>query len=270
MNEISKQVTRARRRLLIGKFFRIFCWSCFAGLLIAAIGLAVPKIWHLSFLGETVSESNWMWSWIGGGCLFGLLTATILTWMGRDSQMTAAVEVDRRFGLKERLSSALSLDENHLDDEAAQALLTDAAEKAQTIDVRDQFGYQPTWKAALPLLPGLVLFALMFVPNAALDQTASAKDAQKIDKEQVKVAVEKAKKKLEKKAKEAPTKGLKDALEDLNALAKKVDKLGDGKSDDKKQSLVKINDIKKQLEDRQKQLGGSEQIKQKFKKLSVR
>ena len=44
MNEINKQVSRAKRRLITGRFFRVLTWSMFAGLLLAAIGMVIPKI----------------------------------------------------------------------------------------------------------------------------------------------------------------------------------------------------------------------------------
>jgi len=268
MNEISRQVSRAHQRLFIGQFFRILCWAVFAGLMIAAIGLAVPKIWHLGFLETASNQATWNWSWIGGGLLLGLIVASTMAWFGRESRLTAAVEIDQRFGLKERISSALAIDESIAQSEVGQALIKDASEKAQTIDVRDKFGFHPNWKAALPILSALVLVALMFVPNAVLDKKADAKEPTKLNTEQVKVAVEQAKKKLIERAKDVPTKGLKDALEKLDSLDKKLDNMSKGDTEDKKESLVKLNDIKKQLEDRQKQLGGTNELKKNFKKLS--
>lgn len=268
MNEISRQVARAHRRLLIGQFFRILCWSVFAGLLLAAVGLAIPKIWHLEMLTDAAVQNTWTWSWIGGGLLLGLLVATGMTWFGRKSRLNSAIEVDRRFGLKERMSSALVLDEKTAESDAGRALINDAAARAQTIDVRDKFGYQPTWRAALPVLPALILAVLMFVPNAAMDKRADASEINKINAERVKIAVEQAKKKFSDKAKDMETKGLKDALAKLDSLEKKIDDVAGGNSEDKKESLIKLNDVKKQLEDRQQQLGDADQLKESLKKLS--
>ncbi len=268
MNEISRQVARAQRRLMVGQFFRILCWSVFAGLLLAVVGLAIPKIWHLEFLNDATFQDTWTWSWIGGGLLAGLLVAAGMTWFGRESRLNAAIEVDRRFGLKERMSSAMVLDQTTAESDAGRALIDDAVSRAQTIDVRDKFGFQPTWRAALPVIPALILAALMFVPNAAMDKRADASESNKIDAERVKVAVEQAKKKFSEKAKETESKGLKDALAKLDSLDKKIDNLAKGDPDDKKESLVKLNDVRKQIEDRQKELGGADEMKESLKKLS--
>ena len=106
MNEINIQVARAKRRLMIGRFFQILAWSMFAGLLLAAIGMLIPKIWYLGFLENPQLQENWIYGWIGGGLLVGLFVSMLLTWMQRKSELDVAVDVDRRFELKERLSSA--------------------------------------------------------------------------------------------------------------------------------------------------------------------
>ena len=78
MNEINKQVARARRRMMIGKFFNILAWAAFAGLLLAVIGMAIPKIWHLEFLQTQDQHTtrglipgswagSWQDSWLPAG-----------------------------------------------------------------------------------------------------------------------------------------------------------------------------------------------------------
>ena len=47
MEEIKRQVGRARRRLIMQQFVSVAVWTLFAALLLAVIGLAVPKIWPL-------------------------------------------------------------------------------------------------------------------------------------------------------------------------------------------------------------------------------
>ena len=55
MKEINKAVAIAQRRLAIGQLFSILTWAAFVSLLIAAIGVAIPKIWHLGFSGNSKS-----------------------------------------------------------------------------------------------------------------------------------------------------------------------------------------------------------------------
>ncbi len=266
MNEIKKQVNRAHRRIIFGRFVAIVYWSLFVGLLLAATALAVPKIWHLDFLDSATSLQTWNYAWVAGGLLGGILFAIIWTVFGKQSHLSTAVEVDQRFKLKERLSSALSLTQQELESEAGQALVQDAQRRAETLDVREQFRWNPTWKVLLPLAPIILLLGLMFIPNAtaiANPNASSGADAEKKSQ----VAVEEARKKLKKKLEEMETKGLKDSKLDIEALAKKIDNLSSEPNDEKRDALVKLNDIKKQLDERREELGDSQSIKDQLQKM---
>lgn len=266
MNEIKKQVNRAHRRIIFGRFVAIVYWSLFVGLLLAVTALAVPKIWHLDFLDSATSLQTWNYAWVAGGLLGGILFAIIWTVFGKQSHLSTAVEVDQRFKLKERLSSALSLTQQELESEAGQALVQDAQRRAETLDVREQFRWNPTWKVLLPLAPIILLLGLMFIPNAtaiANPNASSGADAEKKSQ----VAVEEARKKLKKKLEEMESKGLKDSKLDIEALAKKIDNLSSEPNDEKRDALVKLNDIKKQLDERRKELGDSQSIKDQLQKM---
>ena len=266
MDEINQQVRAARRRLTIARFTHAFGWAVFAGLLLTVIGLAIPKIWHLGFLATQDHHDAWTLSWLVVGGLTGLLVACVLAWKGRESEVTAATEIDRRFGLKERLSSAVALPATDRESEAGHALLADAKDAASMIDVRDQFGIQPTWRLALPLIPLALLFAIGFLPNAT--PVAAAANSNIENRTQVKTAIEEARKKLAEKKRQLATKGLDETKLDLNSLEKKFDQLLDDKSVTKKDVLVKLNDIKQQISERKQQLGGSKELKKSLNRLS--
>ncbi|MCH2183622.1 MAG: hypothetical protein MK108_16610 [Mariniblastus sp.] len=265
MNEIKKQVTRAHRRILLGNFLTVACWSLFAGLLIATVAMAIPKVWHLGFLGTPEAAQAWNYGWVGGGLAAGLLVAIVWVLLGRQSHLSTAVEVDQRFKLKERLSSALSLTDRELESEAGQALVQDAQKRAETLDVREQFRWHPTWKALLPLAPVVLLLSLMFIPNASA-MASPAPTANDVEN-QSQVAVEEARKKLKKKLEEMQAKGLKDSKLDIDALTKKIDNLSTEPTKEKRDALVKLNDIKKQLDERRKELGDSQSIKDQLQKM---
>ena len=266
MNEINQQVRRARRRVVTGKFFSMLTMAAFCGLLVAVVGMAIPKIWHLDFLQSQNHHDAWVYSWIIGGAVLGFLTAAVLTWKSKSSSMDVAVEVDKRFGLKERLSSAMSLSAEEADTKAGQALVADAESRAQTIDVRDEFPFQPNWRALLPLIPIALLVGLMFIPNA--EKNALAGESSEIAKKKREVVVTEFKKKIEEKRERRLTEGLKDADKDVKSLEEKFDKLlEDGNMGNKKQSLVKLNDIKKQIEDKQREVGNSKDLRQSLNKL---
>lgn len=267
MNDINRQVSKARQRIFLGKFFRILGWSLFAGLLVAAVGLTFPKIWALESLDTDAAVKNWNVGWIAGGAGLSFLISIVLTWVSRGSSIDAAMEVDRRFGLKERISSALSLAPQVAESAAGAALIEDANRRAQKIDVRDEFPFKPTWKALLPLFPAMVLAALIFLPNATQETRAESPESLSEKKKQVRVAIKESKKKLRDKLNQLEEKGLQDAKLDFKSLGRKIDELETEKGELKKDALVKLNEIKKQLDSEKKQFGDAEEMKKNFNKL---
>jgi len=266
MNHIQKQVVSARRRLFFIELIRTLGISLFIGLMVAAIAVAVPKIWHLPFLSEASNAEIWNWSWIGGGILLGLVGAVAWTWRRCAGSLDAALEVDQRFGLKERLSSAMELTDSELDTEAGQALVRDANDRAESLELSEKFDLQPTRQLLLPLVPAVLVLGLIFVPDAVAAEVVEKAPAP--EKVEINSTVEEAKKKIQKKIEEMKAKGLKDADKNLDSLQKKIDNLSSGLKDDKKEALVKLNNVKKQIEDRQRQIGGdSKEMKKNLNQL---
>ena len=266
MDEINRQVRQARRRMVTRRFLKVFAWSLFAGMLVAVIGLAIPKIWHLPFLTTVDHHEAWMAAWLIGGGVLSLIVAGVLTYRGRPHSDDAAIEVDRRFGLRERLTSAMTLEQRDRGSDAGRALLRDAEDRASTIDVRDKFKMDADWRLGLPLIPILLLLAIAFLPNAVADQSINAADAS-LNREQLKVAIKEMKKKVEEQQKSLLAKGLEDAAGKLDPLKKKLDNLNPEQLNDRKDALVKLNDIRKQIEDRQKELGDNKGLKESLNKL---
>jgi hypothetical protein len=143
--------------------------------------------------------------------------------------------------------------------------MEDAASRAEMIDVRDEFRFQPSLRALLPLVPVLLLVALIFIPNA--EKRAVANEPENVEHKQIEVAIKELKKQVEKKREERIAKGLKDANKNLNSLEKKFDQLLDDKNTDKKEALIKLNDIKKLIQDRRKELGSTKELKESLNKL---
>lgn len=264
MEEIKRQVGRAQRRLIGQQFLSIVVWSLFATLLIAAIGLAVPKIWALNLKADV-----WTWSWIGGGLAVGLVAASIWTYVVRRSSIDAAIELDRRFGLKERVSSTLALNEQERASEVGQALVEDAIRKVGRIDVSEQFRFQPNWRFALPVVPAAVIAGLLFIPDAALENKATASTQTQAElKKKIEGEAKKILAKINKPAEKKPE--TEEELQTDNLLkevAKKLNDLQNKDGLDKKQVQIQINDIAKQIEKRQQELGGAKDMKKQLDRL---
>ena len=119
----------------------------------------------------------------------------------------------------------------------------------------------------LPLIPVAIALTLAFVPNAVAAEPTPAKP--ELKKREAKVAIEEARKKLKKKVEEMEARGLKDAAQNMKSLQKKIDNMSSKLGDDKKQTLVELNNIKKSVEDRQRQIGGnSKELKKQLKQLN--
>jgi hypothetical protein len=261
MEEIKRQVGRAQRRLVLQQFWRVIGWSLFATLLLATIGLAIPRLWVLS-----VDQQIWDWSWIGGGVVAGLLTAAIWTYVIRRTRLDAAIEIDRRFGLKERVSSTLALSNDELSSDVGQALVTDAIRRVERIDVREQFRVSPTWRLVLPLAPAIAIAALMMLPNAAMKQAQASAESTPEIKKQIKTATQKLQERLRETQKKAEEQGLQDS-DVLKEINKELDKLVSKESADRKDALIKINDLAKEIEKRKQELGGADKMRKDLDKL---
>ena len=261
VEEIKRQVGRAQRRLVMQQFWRVFGWSLFTTLLLAAIGLAIPRIWIIN-----VEQRVWDWSWIGGGIAVGLLMAGIWTYWIRRTQIDAAIEIDRRFGLKERVSSTLALTPEELGSDIGQALVSDAIRRVERIDVREQFRVSPSWRLVLPLAPVLAIAVLVMLPNAAAKKAEAAAENTPEIKKQIKVATQKLQERLRESQKKAEELGLKDA-DALKEVNKQLDSLVNRDTTDRKDALIKINDLAKEIEKRKQDLGGADKIRKELDKL---
>lgn len=262
MEEIKRQVARARRRMNLAQFLRMVSWSLTAALAVALIGVAIPRIWAIS-----VAPEAWNWSWIGGAAATGLIVGWIIAFVRRRGDLEAAIELDRRYGLKERVSSSLSLTAEERQSDFGQALLSDAARRVQRIDVREHFAVPMTWRTLLPLAPALAMFAVLFFVPLAESKVTASPDSPQQSKERAKKAVTELEKKIELQKKEAAEKGLKDAEAALDELARQAQKLKSDNAIDRKEAMVKLNDMAKELQKRKNELAGNEQFKKQLEEL---
>jgi hypothetical protein len=266
MDKLHQQVRRARGRMNLQSFLGVLIWSIFAWLIVAAVALGVPKLWAVGFAAATAQI--YTWSIVGGAVALGLATAGMITWLRRRNELEAAIELDHRYGLKERISSTLALTPEELHSEAGQALLNDALRRVERIDIGEKFGVRADWKAALPLVPALVVFVLaMFVPDAIKREDAEASARNVEIRKQVKAATENLKKPIKDLKQEAEEKGLTDAEAVFDKLEQGLENLANKDKADKKQAMVQLNNLAKQIKDRSDRLKDSDDIKQQMNDL---
>ncbi len=260
MEEIKRQVKSARRRLILQQFLSVVPWTLFATLLLAFCAIGATKIWHVD-----LDQSIWTWSWIGGSVGVGVLIAGIWTYFVRYDTLDAAIEIDRRFGLKERVSSALSLAPEELETQSGQALVKDASRRIEVITVKEHFGVQSGWRTLVPLIPALAVVFVMFLADAQSPKKASA--ATSAMRKRINTAAQELKRKITKLRKEVQQKGLKDADELFKKIEQGANDLANKDDVTRKKAMIQINDLAKQIEKRRNNLGDSEEMKKQFGKL---
>jgi hypothetical protein len=263
MDNLLKEIRRVQRRLALQRFLAVLGWCWFASLLAAAAVIVAARFYPIRVLD---------WQWLAGFLAAGLVAAIAWTFFAITPALQAALEIDQRFGLKERISSTLAMNRADRETEAGQALVADADARLKRVAVEEKFPVRPSRHLLLPLAPALALAAVMIFRPPMQEQLTAAVTDNPTDKPQVEAkAIDDLRQRLADRRKDAEKKeGLRDATE----LLKKVE---EGTKDLQKEplngpqrekALVKLNDYVRELQERKKQLGGgSEELKREMEKV---
>jgi hypothetical protein len=262
MDQILAQVSRARRRLWLELFLNrlLLCWLATLGS--ALIAIAVPKLIAIESL-----PANWSLWCAMGGILAGILAALGWTLARGMSTLDAAVELDSRFDLRERVSSSLALSPADAASPAGQALLGDASRAIERVEVASRFGISIPRRRWLPVLTTGLAFALLSLVDNQPAQSSVDPHAVAHAKEQRENVSKTLKKRLVERKKQAAEKGLKEAAGLFDKLEKETEKLRKNPQADQKNSLVKLNDLAKQLEKRRSEVGNKESMRKQLANL---
>ncbi|HMP80237.1 MAG TPA: hypothetical protein PKD54_12350 [Pirellulaceae bacterium] len=267
MNHTLKQVALARRRLAANQFMETLLWMLTIALGAAAIGVAASKwVWPPYSGGISHGLAFWHVTWTAGGAAVALAAAVCWTWCRRRSLVSAALEVDHRFCLKERLSSALAMTPEEAQTPFGQALISDAENHALRIDIRDEFQLRPAHRIWWPFIPALIIIGLLFVPNAEQRNIAAVTNTA-FEHQVTNPAVEDIKKTLDERIKQLDEKGLADLAEELRITAKKLDHLHADDEGLRKEALIKLNDVRRRVEDQRKEIGDARELKNELDRL---
>jgi len=258
MDDLRKQVRRAQWWLGVQRFVGALGWCLFGTLLAAAALILVDKYVPLGLQP---------WAWPAGALGLGLAAATgWAIWRSRGA-IDAAIEIDRRFGLKERVSSTLAMSEEERQSEIGEALVTDAIRRVQRIDVREHFAVTPGRQLLLPLAPAVLALLVMILVNPAADNPAEGMTESLAAKQQIDKAKKSLQIQLAERQKEARQEGLKDAQKLLTKLQDELDKQTAKAPGNKQEAMLKLNDLASQLEKRSRELGGAEAVEKQLRQL---
>ncbi len=135
----------------------------------------------------------------------------------------------------------------------------DAERRLRGVDVADGFRLRLDRRALLPLVPAAAAFALATVVPLHVPQ-APAKTTTTQAEKQTKQATRALVKRLSEKRKEAEARGLEEAKE-IAKLEEGVKKLAEHQDADRKKTLLALNDLVKDAQDRRKELAGTADLK---------
>ena len=163
MDIIQRQVNRVARLLWTKAILSVLAWTLIVAFSVCFVALLVPKVWFLPYQFDA-----WSLRWLAGCGLSAVLVTAIAALMNRPGKMQSAIQLDQRFGLRERVSSALLLTPSERETAIGAALIQDAQAKAERIDVRDQFPVRFAAHTPWVFLPLAACIALFWVPDAEL------------------------------------------------------------------------------------------------------
>jgi hypothetical protein len=146
-----------------------------------AIGLAAALAWFVVEPVVLESPAPWLrWVVLGTCLFFASAFAVRRTFVSAPSRSEAALELDGRFGLSERATTALGLPVDLRATPAGQAVLADAAEKVRHVAVAGQFPVRPRWNYAwVPVLALAVAAVVVFPPDFIREAVAGEASAPK-------------------------------------------------------------------------------------------
>ncbi|MBN1854893.1 MAG: hypothetical protein JW829_19320 [Pirellulales bacterium] len=266
METIRKHVRKAWIRLVLEQFVHRFLFGILVAFTISVVAIAIPKL----LVTESL-PSTWAGFWLGGSFIAAILTATIWTLFRHRDTLDAAIAIDHRFGMKERIASSLLLSATDMNTRAGQALVQDALRRVERIDIGEHFRIGLGRRPWMPLIPAVIAVCLIAFVDDRTRPVQADPNAPILGQQlrrQVKKSAESLQKKIDEKKKEAVAKGLKDAESLLLELEKGTEELIQRKDADRKQAAIKLNDLAKQIEKRRDQLGGKDTYRKSFEQLT--
>jgi hypothetical protein len=259
---IRRQVNRVRRRLFLQLLLTSLLWAWVAALVGAAV-------WFLAQPYLIPDAEPWLrWAVLGGLVAVATVGAFVWAFVRRPSAVAAALSLDERFGLKERVTTTLTLRPDETASPAAQALLADVTRYVTPLRVGERFRVRVPWSAALVPAGAVVLALLAFFYNPLANPAQGKPAEEPLDvPPALKADLARKLKVLRKKKKEdepaLTSKELKRLEAELDKLAEKQPKT----TEQAREMVKEMTDLEKMIQERQKEMADrvdalKEQMKQ--------
>jgi hypothetical protein len=158
---LERQVRRVRRRLFLQTLLDALAW-CWAGALLLSAG------WFLLEPYLVPDAASWLrWAVAGGALGLGAVLAVLAAWWRAPSRLAAALALDQRYNLKERVTTSLGLTGSEFESAAGRALVADVNNRLMPLRVGERFPVRLHRSAAA--VPAavllLVLLAVFYRPG---------------------------------------------------------------------------------------------------------
>jgi hypothetical protein len=189
---LDQQISRVRRRLFLQKLLTYLVWS-----LVAA--LAAAAVWFLLQPLLIVDAAPWLrWTVLGAAVGVAALGSFGLAMLKAPSAVTAALSLDERFQLRERVTTSLTLEPALINSPAGQALLADVNRKLDPVRVGDRFPVKVPWTAWLVPAGAAAIALLAVFYNPVLNTVNASVDQKEALNPEAKSEIEKKLEKLKK------------------------------------------------------------------------
>jgi myosin heavy subunit len=255
VREFDKPIGRAFRRMRFQRFLSALVW-CWGVALIGVVGaIAYEKIADKNLPGP-----DWVPFVLAAD--IGVLVAAGIAIFSGATRVDAAIAIDQRFGLNDRLATTLTLPDELRETPAGKALLADTIAHIGSLDIPTKFGLTLPRRAWVTLVPAFLALGLLFAPSWSKTQASLlGKKSDTLDKEVAAKQMQTIAKSMAQKKKEAEN--LQFSAETQKIIAevqKAAEKLSKAPPTEKDKAMVEVNKLQNALKERQKQVGGAEQI----------
>jgi len=267
LSPLHRQISRVSRRLFLQTFFSRLVWCCSAALLLSAV-------WFLAqwYLFESLSVAVRL-AVAGGAVLAGIVLAGVLAVLQAPSRVAAALLMDERFGLKERVTTSLTLAPGQEATPAGQALLADVNQRVDQLDVGSRFPMRMSWTAALvPVCAAVLAVAAFYYQPAQAQATLSggankSRDQSPANGDEIKQKLNRLKQAARKRKPTDPA-----VSEDLKRIEAELDKIANkphDTKDDVRDRVKELTPLEEELKNRERKLADQhEAVKRQLEQLN--
>jgi len=256
---LERRLSETRWRLLAQGLLENVVAGWLAALFLAGVWFLLQP-WLLP-QQPTAGRETVLAALFGVGTLAGLIRA----WALRPSPIRAALEVDARYQLKERVVTGFLLSPEEADTPAGRALLADVNQRVQPLRLGDQFPVRLPATTWLVPVAGLVVALLLLVyrPQPAVAVPPTDDRPLAVD-DRLKAQIEEKKKELLKK--KDPEKGRDKASPELQKIREQAAEIARRDVETREQArdaLQQIGEAEEQIQKRQDELNRKEEAFQK-------